>query len=202
MTFQNGEAVAVPAGRTGSVLTEDVRGGLAFFADKVKLLLLFPRRPGGSVFRKVGCNFVKIDCDVLPAFKSCDPELALTTKKSALIFGRECRCGCAIAAVWTEHVFSDSVRPEVRSALRTLSPSESGFVGWKERRYHWGWFLGRALINTSHWPKFHPFAVKADTHLKITGTRTCYGQAHRNSFFISNEFKLAPTVFDLAKFSY
>src|ERR1700736_1876327 len=111
MAFQNGEAVALVTGGTGCVLTEDVTGGLAFFADKVKLLLLFPWHPRGSVLRQVGCNFVEIDRDVLPASKSGDPEFALSVNKSALIFGGKCCCGRPTIAIWTEHVFSDSVRP-------------------------------------------------------------------------------------------
>jgi len=70
----------------------------------------------------------------------------------------------------TAHVFLDSIRPEVRFTLRTLSPPKSSFVGRQERGYHWRRLLDRTLVNARDWPKYHPLAIKADTHRKVYGT--------------------------------
>jgi hypothetical protein len=94
-------------------------------------------------------------------------ELEVVLAKNSLIFGRECRSGCAAVAIWAEHVLSDSVGSEVPFALRTLSSPKSCFVSWQEPRDHWGWFLGRALVNTSPWPKYHLVSIETDAHLRM-----------------------------------
>lgn len=160
MALKNDERVASPAIRICRISTKDIADTFASLTLKPKLLPFFFGLLRGTVGWKLLCYFIQIDNGVVSSGERRVPKLDLCLEKTLLISRGECRHGCFVITIDTNHPLGYAVGSKIAFAFRAFPTPQARLVCGTEGGNHWGWLYRITHIHTTNGPISHSGAIR------------------------------------------